>query len=397
MRVLHVIPSLLPKSGGPARIVPEICRALAATSTEVTLFSTHLAGADITIDAPREPYEVVLFHGADGSLGGARRIENAIRDRKSDFDLVHIHSFWNFVVTFAACAARQVGLPYVITPMGMLSEACMRQRHYILKRAYALAIDRRTVQGAARLHLANVDELKSLHKGWFTYPEHFFARNAVEIARDITPGSFRARFPELVGRRIMLFLGRLHPIKGLELQFRALELLVPKYPDLVWLLIGPDDGEWKRLDPLIKKSGLEAHVKWIGPIMGEERFSALADADVLVQTSSYECQSMTVNEALAIGVPLVVTDSVNYSELQAHGAGFVVRRDPAALADAIDSVLRAPRSIEQMRNAGRRFATEELSRSKIARAINGVYAEVAGAAEQRVSGDRRREAQIKHA
>lgn len=377
MRILHVIPSLSPVSGGPSRTVPALCGALAKNGTDVTLFSPQIWDSELTIDSAQEPYEVVLFPAKDGSLAGARQINKAIQARASDFDLIHIHSLWNFTVTWAAAAARKAKIPYVLTPMGMLSEACLRQHRYALKRAYAGTFDRETVEGAARLHFLNEDELRSSQNGWFRNPEHFLAPNGIDLnEKSIRPGSFRERFPELDGRRIMLFLGRLHSIKGLDLQLEALERLKPKYPDLIWLLIGPDEGEWRRLDSLIKKMGLAANVKWIGPVMGEDRFSALRDADVVLQTSLYECQSMTVNEAMAVGVPLVVTDSINYSEVQTSGAGYVVCREPTELANAVDAILRAPDKSEEMRIAGRRFAAQQLSWSKIAGEVKANYADI---------------------
>jgi glycosyltransferase involved in cell wall biosynthesis len=384
MKVLHVVPSLLPESGGPARIVAELCRALAAAGTDVTLFSTHLEGAELTIDPSREIFEVVLFHAADGAFTGARQIYKAIKRRAHEFDLIHIHSLWNFPVTLAALAARQAKIPYVIAPMGMLSEVCMRQRHYALKRAYSWAFDRRTVEGAARMHFANPEELKTLHQGWLRYPKHFFARNGTEVGRATpVPGSFRRRFPELADRRIMLFFGRLHAIKGLELQLQALERLIPKYPDLMWVLVGPDGGDSERLHAQVRAAGLDAYVKWVGPIMGDERFAAMSDADVLVHTSLYECQSMTINEALAVGVPLVVTDSVNFCEVQTSGAGYVVKRDAEELAKAIDSILETPEKHEEMRNAGRRFAAAELSWPKIALHLSEMYSEVQAEVENK--------------
>jgi glycosyltransferase involved in cell wall biosynthesis len=374
MKVLHIVPSLLPESGGPSRTVPELCRALSANGTEVTLFSTHLASEGLTIDPAGEPHEVVLFPGADGALSGARQIYRAIRQRASDFDLIHIHSLWNLTVTLAAAAARREAIPYVLAPMGMLSEACLRQNRYALKRAYARTLDRRTVQGATRLHFLNADEQQASEKGWFRSPASFIARSGTDVGAGTTrPGSFRERFPELSDRRIMLFLGRLHAIKGLDLQLQALEYLIEKHPDLVWVLVGPDDGEWRRLNALIRSARLEEHVKWIGPLMGDERFSALADANVLVQTSFYECQSMTVNEGLAVGVPLVVTDSINYGEVQSAGAGYVVRRKPAELARAIESILESPGGGAAMRDAGRRFAAKELSWPTIARVVSTAY------------------------
>jgi glycosyltransferase involved in cell wall biosynthesis len=389
MRILHVVPSLLPETGGPSRAVPELCRVLAAQRTAVTLFSTHVPGNRITIDPQLQPYEVKLFAARGGSLAGARLISNAILARADDFDLIHIHSLWNFTVTWAAAAARKAKIPYVITPMGMLSEACLRQRRYALKRGYAGAFDRRTIEGAARLHFLNEDEMQSSQNGWFQSPEYFLAPNGIEVNPEcVRPGAFRDRYPELEGRRIMLFLGRLHAIKGLDLQLEALDRLKSKYPDLIWVLVGPDEGEWRRLDSRIRKMGLAEKVKWMGPVMGDDRFAALVDADVVLQTSFYECQSVTVNEALAVGAPLVVTDSINYSEVQSCGAGLVVKSDAAELANAIDSILQAPDKGEEMRIAGRRFATEELSWSRIASVVQAAYSE---AIQDPMNGDERRE------
>jgi glycosyltransferase involved in cell wall biosynthesis len=376
MNILHVVPSLVPESGGPSRSVAELCRTLAGHGAEVTLFSTNVPGSPITIDPKQERYEVKLFPAGKGSLAGARQINKAIRQRAGDFDLIHVHSLWNFTVTLAAAAARKAKIPYVLAPRGMLSEACLRQHRYALKRAYAGTFDRETVEGAARLHFLNEDEWRSSQSRWFQNPEHFLAPNGIDLNENsVRPGSFREQFPELDGRRIMLFLGRLHPIKGLDLQLEALERLKPKYPDLIWLLVGPDEGEWRRLDSLIKKMGLAANVKWMGPVMGDDRLAALVDADVLLQTSLYECQSMTVNEALAVGVPLVVTDSINYSAVETSGAGFVVKRDAAELAAAIDAILQAPDKREEMRIAGRRFANAELSWSRIGSIVQAAYNE----------------------
>jgi glycosyltransferase involved in cell wall biosynthesis len=376
MRVGHVIPSLLPESGGPSRTVPELCRALASNGAQVTLFSTHVSGNGLAVDPARAPYEVVLFAALDGALSGARQIYKAIRKRAKDFDLIHIHSLWNFTTTLAAAAARREGIPYILSPRGMLSDACLRQHRYLLKRAYAWTFDRRTVEGATRLHFLTKDEKKTSDHGWFRCSESFIAPNGIDIgAFAACPGAFRERFPELADRRIMLFLGRIHAIKGLELQLQALERLTPKYPDLTWVLVGPDDGEWPRLGALIHRSGLDGHVKWIGPVMGEERFSALADADVVVQTSLYECQSMTINEALALGAPLVITDSVNYSEVQTAGAGYVVKRDPDEVASAIATILQSPQIGAEMGASGRRFAARELAWNRIAVTVNARYEE----------------------
>jgi glycosyltransferase involved in cell wall biosynthesis len=377
MKILQVVPSLLPERGGPSRTLPELCRALAALRMETTLLATHESRGALTIDPQKEPYEVLFCEGSERSLSTAREVYATVKNRAREYDVVHIHSVWNLIASAASAAARHANLPYVIAPMGMLSRMCLRQSHLIAKRFYAVAYERRTIEGAARLHLASRGESESLIDGWFQYPKYFIARNGTTIPTSLQPGAFRRQFPELKNRRIMLFFGRLHPIKGLDLQLDTLALLKPKYPDLVWVLVGPDDGEWNRLKSAIHARGLDESVRWVGPMMGEDRFSALLDCQVLIHTSHYENQAMTINEALGVGTPLVITDSVNYPEVELAGAGYVVvRPDSAALAAKIGSILDDPQMAEKMRETGRRFAAAELAWSGVAKTVLRAYAEV---------------------
>jgi glycosyltransferase involved in cell wall biosynthesis len=381
VKVLQVVPTLLPERGGPARTIPELCRALTALGVEVTLMATHESGRALTIDPQAEPYEVHLCSGAERSVRSARSVNRKISSRANEFDLVHIHSVWNLISTAAASAALSSGIPYVLAPMGMLSQACLRQSNFVAKRAYAVLRERRTVERAARLHLGSQQELNTLIDGWFQYPKHFIARNGASTPSQLHAGAFRGKFPELRNRKIMLFFGRLHAIKGLDLQLQAFAMLRAKHPDLFWVLVGPDGGEWSRLSNSIRTLGLNDCVRWTGPLNGEDRFEALLDCDVLVHTSHYENQTMTINEALAVGAPLVITDSVNYPEVEARGAGFVGARNAEALAASIDRLLREPAAANKMRESGRSFASSDLAWSGVAETVLHAYDEIIGERE----------------
>jgi len=376
VKVLQVVPTLLPETGGPARTIPELCRSLAGLGVEVSLLAVHEAGKDLTIKPETEPYEVHLCSGAERSFRSARSVSQVISSRAHDFDLIHIHSVWNLISTAAALAALNCDVPYVIAPMGMLSHACLRQSNFAAKRAYAIIKERRTVEQAVRLHLGSQGELNTLINGWFRYPKHFVARNGASPLTNLRRGSFRERFPEFQNRKIMLFFGRLHAIKGLDLQLQALAMLKSKHPDLIWVLVGPDGGVWNRLRESVEALGLRDSVRWVGPLNGEDRFEALADCNVLVHTSYYENQTMTINEALAVGVPLVITDSVNYPEVAACGAGYVVERDAEALARNINYVLQDHVAANKMRQAGRSFASSELTWSSVAKTVAQAYSEI---------------------
>jgi glycosyltransferase involved in cell wall biosynthesis len=383
MRVLQVIPSLRPESGGPSRSLPQLCRALVQTGVDVTLFTTCLPGESLTIDPTREPYEVELFSSRAGINGAALKIFAAIKSRSREFELVHIHSVWNPVATLAAAASRSRRLSYVLAPHGMLDNICLL-RHPLRKRIYSALLERLTIEKAARLHFMSEHESGSSRNGQFRYPEHFVSTNGVDISPGyVETGAFRRRYAELRDKQIMLFFGRLHPIKGLDLQLQALGCLAQKHPSLTWVLAGPDAGEWQRISRLVKATGLGARVKWIGLISEPERFSVLADADVVVQTSFYESHSMTINEALAVGVPLVVTDTVHREDVERYGAGYCVRREAAAVAGAIDKILRSADRRESMRRSGRRYAAEKLAWPQIARALKSAYDEIASVNKQR--------------
>lgn len=376
MRVLHVIPCLDPESGGPATSVPALCDALANSGIHITLFAGHSSGHSLTIEPEKQRYEIKLFSTDVGRIHAGISIYREICRRRKEFDIVNVHSVWNPIATLAAAAARTCRIPYILSPHGMLTKVGLQRRSF-LKRSYSTLCERRTIEAASRVRFLTPDETRQSQGQWFKYPGQFNASNGVDLAiGNIQPGDFRQRFPDLCPRRIMLFLGRLHPIKGLEIQLEALAILSDKFPDLTWVLVGPDAGEWGRLSERITFLGLESRVKWVGVITGPERFAALADADVVVMTSLQEGRSMTLNEALAVGVPLVVTDTVNYPEIQSEAAGYVVSRDPSEVAKAIAAIFEAPDKADLMRLAGRRFAAQQLSWTKVANVMKAEFEKV---------------------
>ncbi len=376
MRVLHVVPSLSSDSGGPARSVPELCRALSLAGVEVTLYAAWSRGDSLTIDRTREPFRCEMFASSAGRLGASLELYNGIRSNSTEFDLIHIHSLWNPIATMAARAARASRVPYVIAPRGMLGRVCM-QKGALRKRAYGLLFERRTIEGAAMLHYLNRNEFAEADRSWFKADECFIAPNGA--AADIGPiasGGFRKRFPELMDRTILLFLGRLDRIKGLELQIEALELLAATHPRIVWVAVGPDAGDWPRIDSLIKSKRLEAHAKWLGPLDGYSRYEALADADVVLQTSHHECHSISINEALAVGAPLVISHEAHFDCVESSGAGFVVERNGRTIAEAVERILNSNTLAEQMREAGRKLARERLSWERIADSVIKEYRDI---------------------
>jgi glycosyltransferase involved in cell wall biosynthesis len=266
----------------------------------------------------------------------------------------------------------------------MLQSSAVRRKAR-LKSAYYQLWERDTVGRASALHFFTESEAHDSEP--FMSPQTSFTviRNGIDpdAVKDLAAGAFRKAYPMLQGKRIALFIGRLHWSKGLELQADALALLVREFPDLVWVLVGPDEGEWAHLSEQIARLGLTRHVLWTGPLPQSRCLEALKDADVFLLTSRHEAHSVAMNEALITGIPICLTDTVRFDEIEACGAGLIVPADAKALASAVAGILNDKARAASMREAGRRLASEHLAWPKVARAMIEVYEKILASDDQR--------------
>lgn len=388
--MLHVVPSLDPSTGGPARSVPGLCAALAAEGVSVSLWSFRRRGAAVTAEPQSSPVGIEYF----APFPGTHEFPTATYHRRlcaalPAYDVVHLHSLWNSVSTVTAWACRRTGAPYVLCPRGMLQTVSVGRRR-VSKRLYHRLIERRTISGAAALHF--LSQMEAAESERFVPPgvRRLIIPNGVAVgegrAREGEVGGFRRKHPSLQGRRIVLTVGRVHWSKGLWLQAEALPELVQRVPAATWVVVGPDAGERTRLGAWLGDRGLQGHVYWTGEVPHSEVIAALFDADVFVLTSLHEAQSVALSEALAAGTPIVACAAAVFTDLEKVGAAAIVPREPAALARAVTEVLEAPARAQALGDAGRRFAANVLGWPRIARDTLLAYEEVIAA---RAAGLRR--------
>jgi glycosyltransferase involved in cell wall biosynthesis len=374
VRVIHVVPSLDVDTGGPARAIPNLCKALQESGVDAAVCSFRRAGGITTVeeqeDLPIHWYKP-LFRTRQVPTWKFYSEFSKIATR---FELAHLHSIWNPVITVAGFVCRRIGIPYILSPMGMLQEVALRRRRWA-KSIYYVATERWTLRGARRLHFLTTAEAADSKRLAPSATPQIIVPNGVDpaLGSRVRPGGFRKRHAVLRGRRLMLFLGRLHWSKGLELQLHALDLLQERFPDLVWILVGPDEGAWAGLRREVRRRRLEDRVLWLGSLAWEECLDALADADVFVLTSRHEAHSVALNEALAVGAPVVITRTGSADEVAEAGAGHVVTWTPEEVAAAVADVLSHPTEAMAMREAGRRLVLTNLAWSHVADSLVRVY------------------------
>lgn len=379
MRVIHVVPSLDVAAGGLTRSVVELCAAEASLGATVTL---------LTMGRSPYPSGRGFEIRAVSPLRGTRQAPTTawtslLRREVARAEIVHLHSLWNPAVALAARQCRRAAIPFVLSPHGMLQTVSMTRKPW-RKRLALLVSERATLSSAAAFRFLSEVEARDSARLTPDNVPIFIIPNGVTPALSVTAQAdrFLARYPRLKGKEIVLFLGRLHWSKQLDLQFDALSLLDRQ--DLYWVLVGPDEGERDRLERRVNMSPLADRVLYTGEVEHETALDALAAADVVLLTSRHEAHSMAMNEALAVGVPLVMTDTVGFTLAGDRRAARVVPGKPEALASAVAEILDESQETASMRTAARELVAEILAWPFVARATLGLYDRITATGDERI-------------
>ena len=371
MRVLHVCGIYLPATewGGPTYAVANYAEALQAAGVECEVFTTTARG-----DRSLPPLEagtrdvrgvpVTYFPAAAGHQSFiAPAMAAALARRVREFDLVHTHMLWAFPGIVASRIAHVRDVPYIVTPHGSLDPWSLDQKKW-MKRAFLLASENATLRRAALVHYTATAERDVV-------PASLRALPSVIVPNVIEPSDL----PRGPRSRDIVILGRIHLMKGFDILIPAMrEVLARRDARLV--IVGPDEGGYRaEVERMIADAGIGAAVTFTGHIDAEARTALLSTCALLVQPSYRENFGMAVAEAMALGVPVVVSDRVNIcDDIASTGAGLVVPRDVAQLADAIVRVLDDPRT---MGEAGRRLVRERYAPDVVGPAMRAAYDQAA--------------------
>lgn len=385
-RVVHAISTLDPAAGGPPVVAARLAAAQARLGCSVSILAYSDAqtqaqaqalldetphGSQVRIEAVQAPSRFERLTGRRASSALARLVSNG------GVDVLHTHGMWEPMMPACAAVARRHGIPYVVTPHGMLDPYTLSVKR--TKKRIALASTHRAfLRRAAFVHMLNADEASLaqpvLH-GTATrvIPNGIFIE---ELDRTPPVGTFRASRPPLDDRPYILFLSRLAHKKGLDYLADAFALLHSMMPEVDLVVAGPDDGQQADFERRIRDAGISERVHVVGPLYGADKLAALRDAAVFCLPSRQEGFSIAITEALAMGVPVVITRACHYPEVTEVGAGIETDLDARGVADALHRVLSDPASAERMGQAGARLVRERFTWPSVARRTLECYEEV---------------------
>jgi glycosyltransferase involved in cell wall biosynthesis len=380
LRVLHVIPSVSPRDGGPTQAIGIIERALARAGVEVTTLTTD---HDLALVGPCPP----------ATANGARRIYTRkwltpykvapalvprLMQSVAQHDVVHIHALFSFASTAAAWAARRRRVPFIVRPLGALSGFGLRARRRLLKRLSMALIERGMLRDAAAVHftsraeLADADALGLQMRG-VVIP--------LGVDADDGPPVAPLAHPALAGRRVILFLSRLDPKKNLETLVNAVATSPALRTSCALVVAGAGSpGYVASLKARAAAAGLAERTLWLGHIEGVEKRAALAAADVFVLPSFSENFGIAAIEALRAGTPCVLGHGVAVArEVEEAGAGIAVTPEPEAIARALERILGQDGGVARaMSLQARRIADRNFSAYGMAHELVALYEDVCG-------------------
>jgi glycosyltransferase involved in cell wall biosynthesis len=357
-KILHVVPSLSNDRGGPSRSVIGLAAAQAAAGAAVTLVAGGAAQLRV-FDADG----VKVVHGrhlATLQQLPDVKLARALYREIEACDIVHVHSVWNSTTSLSAYLARRAGRLYVISPRGMFDSFNVRAK-YRRKMLWHFFVDRNNFSGAAGLHFLDEAELENCAppfrpngRAVLVWP------NGIDFEKIAAGAAFSSKPTD--GSNIkLLFLGRLHPIKGLELQLDVVALLRTRGVPVRLSLVGPDDGAMSDLLAHAREKQVADLVEFSGPIYDDSRYALLRDATAVLLTSHYECNSVAAAETFAAGGLLIGTDTCHLDNASRFGAAIVVSRQAEAVADAIMAVASDRQRNETTRQRAQAFAQQKLS------------------------------------
>jgi len=328
MKILDILPSANPQLGGPAEVVRQRGHYLLHIGHTVEVLTLDDPHADFVRDYP---LPIHALGPSKSGYGYNRRLVPWLESHAHEFDAVVVEGLWQYPGLATWRALRHSPVPYFVFTHGMLDP--WFKRRYPLKHLkkwlyWPWAEYRVLRDAAATLFTCEQERLLARQSFWL----YRLRERVVAFGTSDPPGEanrlrehFVTRFPELRGRRPLLFMGRIHEKKGCDLLIRAFARVAAVDPQLHLIMAGPDQTGWQAaLQKMASEGGVADRICWSGMLRDDLKWGALYSAEAFVLPSHQENFGLAVAEALACGVPVLISNKVNiWQEIETDAAGLV--------------------------------------------------------------------------
>ncbi len=336
MKILQVCPAFFPawRRGGVARVVYEISRQIPKRGHDITIYTTDALNSNSRINVEKNPVfkedmNIFYFKNLSNFLSYKYhfplplKMLFKIKEDIKQFDIIHLHGYPHFLNIIVAYYANKYDVPYVIQTHGALAMTFNKNYfHTLFSRLFGFRI----LKSAKKTIALNETEKQMYKKMGVDNKKIEIVPNGIDLLDyKYLPkrGEFRKRYGLKNSEKIILYLGRLNVLKGIDMLIHTFKDVHDKIPDSKLILIGPDDGYKKQLTHLIRSMFLENDIILTGYISEEEKKMALIDADIFV-TPRFSGFPVTFVESCACGTPIITSYNDDYLDWIDNKVGFVV-------------------------------------------------------------------------
>jgi glycosyltransferase involved in cell wall biosynthesis len=356
VRVLHVIASVDPRGGGPIEGVFSSSEVWSKHGHERHIVSLDPPGA-LWVRKARAPTQAVGLDGRAYSwlrdmlpwlrYGYTPRLAPWLRAHANDYDAVIVNGLWNYASFGAWRALRNGQTPYFVFTHGMLDPwfNAAYPAKTVFKSIFWRLFEHRVLRDAAGVMFTCEEERRLAGRSFAPYAAREFVvgYGARDVSGDAEAqrAAFYAKAPASQGRKLILFLSRIHEKKGVDLLIRAFARSFASHPEYDLVVAGPDQsGLQAPLEKIAAELGVAQRIHWPGMLDGDAKWGAFRAAEFFALPSHQENFGIVVAEAMALGKPALITDKVNiWREVEADGAGVIVNDDLDGVADGLERML----------------------------------------------------------
>jgi glycosyltransferase involved in cell wall biosynthesis len=385
VKVLHVIPAIAPRYGGPSVAVTALARALADLGHDVTLATTDADGSgrlDSPIGVPTMTggvRTVVFRRTASESYKFSPGLAEWLRGHVREFDVVHIHAVMSHACVVAARAARAADVPYVVRTIGTLDPWSVGQKA-VKKRLFMAAAGRAVLRDAAAVHATSPAEATALERDW-----HVARVETIPLGVDESAFSRPAAQP--AEPPYLLTMSRIHPVKALDVLVDAFAAATRDGDLAAWRLVMAGDGEAaevRALTDCAQASPAAERIELTGWVKDARKDALFGGASLFALTSRHENFGIALVEAMARGLPVIASDGVQIAPWVASAAaGWTTSLDRDAMAAVLREAMSSPAE-RRRRGAAARALASGWRWPDVARQVSDLYARL-----HHASGDRR--------
>jgi len=384
MKLLCVVPSYWPafQFGGPIYSVHNLNKALVNKGVNVTVYTTNVGlddgnvpiNEEVNVDGVKVFYfKFIRFFEFLGTTGWqfSPQMTKKLRENLKNFDIVYLNAIWNYPIGVASYYCRKYSKPYILSPRGSLYPSTFIKKTW-KKRLYYNLIARNILQGAKAIHYTTEDEAKQCHQFLRLNNRAIIIPNGLDLSEfNDLPNyeSLRKKFPNLQNKKVILFLSRINWIKGMDILIEGFAKLKKEREDVHLLIVGKDDGDnyIEKVKSCVKKYNLENFITFAGALTGINKLIAYCGSDIFILPSYSENFGMVVIEAIACGLPVIISDKVGIAnEIRENNAGIIIGTTADDVYRGLKTALESQKVIDIMKKNAKKMVYELYDINRVA-------------------------------